>query len=123
MLLVAMGLQAITPDPCDLCSPWLLGLLVSAIDSVEPVDSQTGSMPWPGSADHDDGGPGAPGLKRDLTTSLRVRLVEGSSGDFVVLNPTPRVSGTTGPRAAIRSTFPIERWADGLIPVLCRFLC
>ncbi len=123
MLLVAMGLQAITPDPCDLSSPWLLGLLASAVDSGAPVDSQTGSMPWPGPTDHDDGGPGAPGINRGLATSLRIRLGEGSSGDFVALDPTPRVSGTTGPRAPIRSTFPIERWADGLIPVLCRFLC
>ena len=122
-LLVAMGLQAITPDPCDLSSPWLLDLLASASDSGNPVNSRPAPMPMPGPTDHDDGGPDTLGIKLDLAAAVRVRLGESSAGFFVVLDPSPQATGTPGPRGPIRSPSVVERWADGLIPVLCRFLC
>ncbi len=123
LLLVAMGLQAITPDPCDLSSPWLLDLLALAGDSGKPVDPRPTPIPMPGPTDHDHDNPGAPGIKFDLAAAERVPHGERSAGFFVVLDPTPHLTGTPGPRGPIRSPSPVERWADGLIPVLCRFLC
>lgn len=123
MLLVAMGLQAFTPDPCDLSSSWLLILLASTGDSTQPTDFGLAPIHVPGSQDHDDGGPGELCIKIDLAAGLRARHDVGDAFFLTAIDRSPNVAGLAGFRGSIRSPSAVDRGVDDLIPVLCRFLC
>jgi hypothetical protein len=123
VLLIATAIQGLTPDYGNLASSCLLRLVTSgsadsrAADRVPPPRS----TPVPG-GDH-DGVPGEVCSTIAPHAALRARLDTGGRPcvRFLPVGFLDRLS-----RPAPRSLDPpgvVIRGPDGLIPVLCRFLC
>jgi len=123
MMLLAMGLEGLTPDARDLASSWLLGTLASTTETTRFIDLAHSPLHDPGSTDPEDGRPGEVCTRIDLAFSVRVRHEEGVARLSLPLVRITFVPRGPEPCRLTRSSRMVERRAESLIPALCRFLC
>ncbi len=123
IVLLAMAIQGLTPDSASLAFPWLLRLITPAsIDGLAAGDGSS-SMPKPLHGSEEGGVAGvicepvaavsAPCVRRDDDRGLSIPFLAASLRDRPIRS-APRL---------VRSRGLVQRWPDGLIPSLCRFLC
>lgn len=122
LLLIAIALQGLTPDPRDLASAWLLGFLVPETAPSRPVDSGPVPSPTRLPVGQDDGGLGELCVKPEPASGSRARI-EGDGHLPPVVAVARFEPGASSPRLPLRPPSVLDRWADGLLPYLCRFLC
>ena len=123
ILLIAMAIQGLTPDRCDLASSWLLRLVHSGLFDPLPADGRSTPSPIPNPRGQDDGVPGESVLTvvADVT-----RCVRFNTGERPCVHHLPVGLLDRHPRSAPHSPRPpgvIVRRSKGLLLSLCRFDC
>jgi hypothetical protein len=123
IVLLAMAIQGLTPDSASLASPWLLRMITPA--PVDGLAAGNGSSSTPkqlhGSKDSDVAGvicqPGA------AVSAPSVRLDDDRRLSSPFLAASLRERPIRSAPCSLRSRGLVQRWPEGLIPSLCRFLC
>jgi hypothetical protein len=123
IVLLAMAIQGLTPDSASLASPSLLRIVTSASVDGLAAGEGSSSMPKPLHGSEDGGvaavicqpveAESAPCVRRDDDRRLSIPILAAGLFDRPI---------RSAPRS-VRSRGLVQRWPDGLIPTLCRFLC
>jgi hypothetical protein len=123
IVLLNMAIQGLTPDSASLASPWLLRMITPA--PVDGLAAGTGSSSIPMPQHGSKGGGVAEVISQpaaDVSTP-RVRLDDDRWLSIPFLTATLRDRPIRSAPRSLRSRGLVQRWPDGLIPSLCRFLC
>ncbi len=123
IVLLVMAIQGLTPDSASLASPWLLRLITPAsVDGLAAGDGSS-SMPKPLHGDEEGGVAGVICQPATAVSAPRVRLEDDRrlSIPFLAATLCDRPIRSAPPSVRFRGL--VQRWPDGLIRSLCRFLC
>jgi hypothetical protein len=123
IVLLGMAIQGLTPDSASLASPWLLRMITTAsVDGLAAGDGSS-SMPKPPRGSEEGGAAGAICQHGAAVSAPRVRLDDARRLSVPFLAASLRDRPMRSAPRLVRSRGLVQRWPDGLIPSLCRFLC
>ena len=123
IFLLAMVIQGVTPDSASLASPWLLRMITPAPVDGPAAGDGSSSMPKPLDASTEGGVAGAIYQHGAAVSAPRVRLDDDRRLSIPFLAASLRDRPIRSAPRSLRCRGVVQRWPDGLIPSLCRFLC